>query len=52
MIQNDNIKSEMHLFVDDSFLFTKVEGIERIHEKIEEDLATICRWGIPGEDDV
>ena len=32
----DNIKSEMRLFADDSFLFNK--------EKIEEDLATIGRW--------
>ena len=40
----ENIKSEMRLFADDSFLFTKVEGIERTQEKIEEDLATISRW--------
>ena len=40
----DNIKSVMRLFADDSFLFTKVEGIDRIQEKIEEDLATTGRW--------
>ena len=40
----DNIKSEMRLLADDSFLFTKVEGIERTREKIEEDLVTIGRW--------
>ena len=40
----DNIKSEMRLFADGSFLFTKVEGIERTQEKIEGDLATIGRW--------
>ena len=45
----DNINSEMRLFVDDSFLFTKIEGIGRTQEKIEEDLASI---GIPVEDGV
>ena len=40
----DNIKSEMRLFADDSFLLTKVEGIDRTQEKIEEDLAIIGRW--------
>ena len=45
----DNIKSEMRLFVDDSFVFTKVEGIERTQEKIEEDLATIGWWAYQGK---
>ena len=40
----DNINSEMRLFADDSFLFTKVEGIDCTQDKIEEDLATIGRW--------
>ena len=40
----DNIKSEMRLYADDSFLFTKVEGIEHTQEKIEEDLVAIGRW--------
>ena len=40
----DNIKLEMRLFTDDSFLFTKVEGIDGTQEKIEKDLATIGRW--------
>ena len=40
----DNVKSEMRLFAEESYLFTKVEGIERTQEKIEEDLATIGRW--------
>ena len=46
---SDNIKLEMRLFVDDSFLFTKVEGIDRTQEKIEEDLATIGRWEYQGK---
>ena len=32
------------MFVDDSFLFTKVKGIDRTQEKLEEDSATIGRW--------
>ena len=48
----DNIKSEMRLFADDSFLLTKVEGIDRTQEKIEEDLATNRQVGIPVENGV
>ena len=33
----------MRLFADDSFLFTKVEGMERTQEEIE-DLVAIGRW--------
>ena len=40
----DNIESELRLFADDSFVLTKVEGIKRTQEKIEDDLATIGRW--------
>ena len=37
----DNISSHMRLFVDDSSLFTRVEGIDLTHEKLIKDLQTV-----------
>ena len=40
----DNISSQMHLFADDSSLFTRVEGVDPTHEKVVKDLQTITDW--------
>ena len=39
----DNI-SEMHLFADDSSLFTRVEEVNETHEKLIKDLQTVTDW--------
>ena len=40
----DNIKSNMKLFADDSFLFARVTNVNTTHEKIVSDLDTITKW--------
>ena len=41
----ENIKSQMRLFADDSFIFTPVINVLDTHEQLVEDLETISRWG-------
>ena len=41
----ENIKSQMRLFADDSFIFTPVKNVFETHEQLVEDLETISRWG-------
>ena len=40
----NNISPEMRLFADDSSLFTRVERVDQIHEKLIKDLHTITNW--------
>ena len=40
----DSISSEMRPFVDDSSLFTRVEGITQTQDKLETDLQTVTNW--------
>ena len=37
----------MGLFADDSFLFTRVEGVDLTHEKLINDLQTVTDWAYP-----
>ena len=41
----ENIKSQMRLFADDSFLFTPVKNVEVSHEQLVNDLETVSNWG-------
>ena len=41
----ENIKSQMRLFADDSFLFTPVKNVEATHEQLVKDLETVSNWG-------
>ena len=41
----ENIKSQMRLFADDSFLFTPVKKVEVSHEQLVNDLETVSNWG-------
>ena len=40
----DNISFDMHLFADDSSLFTRVNGTIETHDKLVNDLQTISQW--------
>ena len=41
----ENIKSQMRLFADDSFIYTPVTDVQTTHEQLVEDLETISNWG-------
>ena len=41
----ENIKSQMRLFADDSFVFTPVKKVEVSHEQLVNDLETVSNWG-------
>ena len=41
----ENIKSQMRLFADDSFVFTPVKNVVETHEQLVQDLETIGNWG-------
>ena len=41
----ENIKSQMRLFADDSFVFTPVKKVEISHEQLVQDLETVSNWG-------
>ena len=41
----ENIKSQMRLFADDSFIFTPVTDVQVTHEQLVEDLEIISNWG-------
>ena len=40
----DNISSDMRLFVDDSSLFTGVNGVNQTPDKLCKDLETVTTW--------
>ena len=41
----ENIKSQTHLFADDSSIFTPVKTVEVTHEQLVKDLETVSNWG-------
>ena len=41
----ENIKSQMRLFADDSFIYTPVTDVQVTHEQLVADLETISSWG-------
>ena len=41
----ENIKSQMRLFADDSFIFSQVTDVQVTHEQLVEDLETVSNWG-------
>ena len=41
----ENIKSQMRLFADDSFIFTPVHDVQVAHEQLVQDLETVSNWG-------